>query len=41
MEELLWVQFANINKEKFSVVRCASNVNGNKFIEVFKEQLGF
>ena len=41
MEELLWVQFANINKEKFSVVRCASKVNGNKFIEVFKEQLGF
>ena len=41
LEELLWVQFKYINKEKISVVRCASKVNGNKFIEVFKNQLGF
>lgn len=41
LEELLWVQFKYIDKSKYTYAKCASRVNKNKFIEVFKKQLGF
>ena len=41
LEELLWVQFAHINKEDYSLTKCAANVNSDKFIDEFVKQLGF
>ena len=41
LEELLWVQFANINKDDYSLTKCATDVCSDIFIEDFVRQLGF
>lgn len=41
LEELLWVQFAYINKEDYSLTKCATDVSSDEFIEDFVRQLGF
>ena len=41
LEELLWVQFAYINKDDYSLTKCATNVLSDEFINDFVSQLGF
>ena len=41
LEELLWVQFANVNKDDYSLTKCAADVCSDIFIEDFVRQLGF
>lgn len=40
LEELLWVQFAYINKDEYSLTKCATDVQSDVFIENFVRQLG-
>ena len=41
LEELLWVQFAYIDKNDYSLTRCATKVSSKIFIDDFVRQLGF
>ena len=41
LEELLWVQFAYLDKNNYSLTRCATDVSSKKFIKDFVSQLGF
>ncbi len=40
LEELLWVQFAYIDKSKYSITKCATDVLSEEFINDFVKQLG-
>ena len=41
LEELLWVQFAYVDKNDYSLTRCATKVSSKIFIDDFVRQLGF
>lgn len=41
LEELLWVEFNYIDKNKYSIVNCATNVKRNEFIKQFKDIMKF
>ena len=39
LEELLWVQFAYVNKDLYSRTKCAIDVNADEFIGSFIKKL--
>ena len=39
LEELLWVQFAHVDKSKYSITKCAIDVSSEEFISDFVKQL--
>lgn len=41
LEELLWVQFAYIDKNNYSLTKCAADVLSDEFIYDFISELGF
>lgn len=41
LEELLWVQFAYVDKDKYSLTKCATDVDSKRFIDDFVRQLDF